>query len=124
MGSVLVYCYLCLVFIGGVYLSVLRDGGRVWKSSSNVPTLHGPGFDCDSAFGEENPSLETLLLCNKTSSGPGFNKTEIQSLNTEIIRLEEGQCEQFQQEGFRWDTFQVWLEIWRKIVKTDRLKIL
>ena len=46
-------------------------------------------------------SLESLLLCNKTSEGPGFSKTEIQTLDTQILKLEEGECEQFQNDGFR-----------------------
>ena len=46
-------------------------------------------------------SLDTLLLCNKTSSGPGFHKTEIQALNTKILRLGSGECEEFEEEGFR-----------------------
>jgi len=50
-----------------------------------VPTLSGPGFDCQPAFAEElnNLSLDSVLLCNKTSSGPGFKKTEIQALNSQ-----------------------------------------
>ena len=46
-------------------------------------------------------SLDTLLLCNKTSSGPGFHKTEIQALNTKVLRLGSGECEEFEEEGFR-----------------------
>ena len=86
------------------------------------PSLHGPGYDCEPAFGlkydndsparvidfadievakSEELSLDTLLLCNKTSSGPGFHKTEIQALNTKILRLGSGECEEFEDEGFR-----------------------
>ena len=80
--------------------------------------MHGPGYNCEPAFPDEtdNPrqikknlifsncncySLETLLLCNKTSKGPGFSKTEIQTLDTQILKLEGGECEQFQNDGFR-----------------------
>ena len=92
------YRYLVLLAIWGVHFSVIR------KKSSNTPTLHGPGFSCDPAFGGEIPSLDTLLLCNKThiSSGPGFNKTEIQTLNTAVLRLGDGECEQFKGKGFRY----------------------
>ena len=71
------------------------------EGSSNTPTLYGPGFDCLSAFDEEVLTLETLLLCNKTSTGPGFNKTEIQTLDTAVIQLEGGNCEQFFASGYR-----------------------
>ena len=45
-------------------------------------------------------SLDTLLLCNKTSQGPGFKKTEIQALSTKTIRLGSGECDEFKEEGF------------------------
>ena len=45
-------------------------------------------------------SLDTLLLCNKTSEGPGFKKTEIQALSTKTIRLGSGECDEFKEEGF------------------------
>ena len=45
-------------------------------------------------------SLDTLLLCNKTSEGPGFKKTEIQALSTKTIRLGSGECDEFKSEGF------------------------
>ena len=47
-----------------------------------------------------NFSLDTLLLCNKTSKGPGFVKTEIQALSTKTIRLGSGECDEFKEEGF------------------------
>ena len=46
-------------------------------------------------------SLDTVLLCNKTQHGHGFRKTEIQALNTKVLRLEQGDCEEFEDEGFR-----------------------
>ena len=46
-------------------------------------------------------SLDTILLCNKTSRGPGFSKTEIQALNTRVQRLEKGDCGSLEQDGFR-----------------------
>ena len=46
------------------------------------------------------PSLDSVLLCNKTSSGPGFKKTEIQALNSRVKRLESGECDQLSGEGF------------------------
>ena len=92
------YGYLVWLAIVGVHLSVLR------KRSSNTPTLHGPGFSCDPAFDGEVLGLDTLLLCNKThiSSGLGYNKTEIQTLNTAVLRLGDGECEQFKGKGFRY----------------------
>ena len=45
-------------------------------------------------------SLDSVLLCNKTSSGPGFQKTEIQALNSKVKRLAEGECDQLAGEGF------------------------
>ena len=71
------------------------------EESSNTPTLHGPGFECLSDFDEEVLTRETLLLCNKTSTGPGFNKTEVQTLDTAVIQLEGGNCEQFFASGYR-----------------------
>ena len=45
-------------------------------------------------------SLDTLLLCNKTSKGPGFKKSEIQAVNTKTIRLGSGEWDEFKEEGF------------------------
>ena len=87
--------------ICGVHVSVLRKENMIWNKSSNTPTLKGPGFECDKAFAEDVLTLDTLLLCNKTASTKHFNKTEIQSLNTAVLRLGEGECEQFQGKGFR-----------------------
>ena len=49
---------------------------------------------------KNNSSLDTLLLCNKTSKGPGFIKSEIQALSTKTIRLGSGECAEFKEEGF------------------------
>ena len=49
---------------------------------------------------KNNFSLDTLLLCNKTSKGPGFKKSEIQALSTKTIRLGSGECAEFKEEGF------------------------
>ena len=87
--------------ICGVHVSVLRKETFIWNKSANTPTLKGPGFDCDKAFDEDVLTLDTLLLCNKTASTKHFNKTEIQTLNTAVLRLGEGECEQFQGKGFR-----------------------
>lgn len=71
------------------------------KSSEQHPTLNGPGFECKQAFEKESLTLESILLCNKTATGPGFNKTEVQTLDTSVLYLDEGDCEQFSGDGFR-----------------------
>ena len=54
------------------------------------------------SFSDSNHfSLDTLLLCNKTSQGPGFSKTEVQTLNTQVLKLQDGECDQFKNDGFR-----------------------
>ena len=66
------------------------------------PALHGPGFDCQPAFPGDSLTLQTVLLCNKTVSTLYYNKTEVQVLDTKVLRLGEGECEQFQGKGFRY----------------------
>jgi len=77
--------------------------GVIASSCCIKPSLHGPGYDCEPAFPSEadNLSLDTLLLCNKTSQGPGFSKTEVQTLNTQVLKLQDGECDQFKNDGFR-----------------------
>jgi len=70
-------------------------------SSVVQPALHGPGYDCQQAFPGDSLTLQTVLLCNKTVSTLYYNKTEVQLLDTRVLRLGEGECEQFQGQGFR-----------------------
>ena len=86
-------------------------GGVEEDSGAPPGSISGPGYTCSPAFpsrqeveGLKGREVEGqgLLLCNKTSSGPGFHFTEVARLaQTEVLHLQGGECETLGQAGFR-----------------------
>ena len=86
-----------------LFLWLSLSGLHLARSREIQPTLHGPGFRCEAAFPDDSLTLDSVLLCNKTVNTLYYNKTEVQVLDTTVLRLGEGQCEEFQGKGFRYD---------------------
>ena len=99
---------------------VSPNGGVQKDALAPHGTIQGPGYSCSPAFpnrqdvgakgglmhDQEVDDQEMgglgLLLCNKTSSGPGFHWTEVARLaQTEVIQLQGGECETLGPAGFR-----------------------
>ena len=83
--------------------AIIQEGDVAPRGS-----IQGPGYSCSPAFPDrqevegQGVGGQGLLLCNKTSSGPGFHWTEVARLaQTEVIQLQGGECETLGPAGFR-----------------------